>query len=153
MNMKQGLAMFGEDGVAAVKNEIFQLHERKVLIARNRKEFKKIRRRLLWRIWCFQKENVAEKLKAEDVRMDRNNGITWPKKTQYPQLLQLIQWCLLMLLMQGKIDKFQGLTFREHSCIPADDVVHVLVSGKKVYLIIEIDLVVYAPHVTIEANE
>ena len=35
MNMKQGLKMFGEVGVEAVRKEMQQLHDRKVMIARN----------------------------------------------------------------------------------------------------------------------
>jgi hypothetical protein len=34
MNMKQGFKMFGEQGVAAVRDEMKQLHDRKVMVAR-----------------------------------------------------------------------------------------------------------------------
>jgi hypothetical protein len=32
MSMKQGIALFGEDGIVAVKKDLFQLYERKVMI-------------------------------------------------------------------------------------------------------------------------
>jgi hypothetical protein len=34
MNIKQGIKLFGEDGVAAVKKELFQLHDCNVMVPR-----------------------------------------------------------------------------------------------------------------------
>ena len=35
MSMKKGIQMFGQDGVAAVKKEMQQLHDRKVMAAKH----------------------------------------------------------------------------------------------------------------------
>ena len=38
MSMKRGIQMFGEDGVAAIKKEMEQLHDRKVMTAKHSAE-------------------------------------------------------------------------------------------------------------------
>ena len=38
MSMKRGIQMFREDGVAAVKKEMQQLHDRKVMVAKHSAE-------------------------------------------------------------------------------------------------------------------
>ena len=40
MNMKQGIKMFGEAGVDAVRKEMQQLHDRKFMAAKHPKELK-----------------------------------------------------------------------------------------------------------------
>jgi hypothetical protein len=64
MSMKKGLKMFGEDGVAAVKSEMLQLHERKVMEPRKSTELSDEQKREALAYLMFLKRKRCGKIKG-----------------------------------------------------------------------------------------
>jgi hypothetical protein len=75
MSMKQGIAMFGDDGIAAVTAELKQLHDRKVMVARHQNQLTSQEKKNALAYLMFLKQKQCGKVKARgcaDGRKQRN---------------------------------------------------------------------------------
>jgi hypothetical protein len=64
MNMRQGIAMFGDDGVAAVKAELQQLHDRKVMIGCHHSDLTHAQKKAALAYLMFLKRKRCGKIKG-----------------------------------------------------------------------------------------
>ena len=90
VNMNQGIKTFGEAGVQAVKQEMQQLHDRKVMKARDAKELTREQKKEALAYLMFLKRKCAGgKLKVEGAWMGENNAHTQRKKMWHRQPWQM----------------------------------------------------------------
>ena len=64
MNMRQGIKMFGEEGVQSVKKEMQQLHDRKVMAVRDPKELTPEQKKEALAYLMFLKRKRCGKIKG-----------------------------------------------------------------------------------------
>jgi hypothetical protein len=62
--MSQGIAMFGSDGIAAVKTELLQIHESKVLISRQHSDLTRQQKNDAFAYLMYLKRKRCEKIKG-----------------------------------------------------------------------------------------
>jgi hypothetical protein len=81
MNMKRGIKVFGQDGIAAVKKEMLQLHDRKVMAPKHAKELTHEQKQEALAYLMFLKRKQCGKIGG--VLMEGNNAPTHPGWTQH----------------------------------------------------------------------
>ena len=81
MSMKQGLKMFGEGGYAAVKKEMQQLHDQKVMQPVSRKDLSPEQKKEALGYLMFLEKNGVEKSKAGVVSTGGNSKHTSQKNS------------------------------------------------------------------------
>ena len=154
MSMKQGLKVFGEDGVQAVKAEMQQLHDRKVMEPRQRKDLTPEQRRQALAYLMFLKRKRCGKIKGRgcaDGRKQRD--YISPEDAASPTV------ATEAVFLTALIDAIEG---REVAVIDIpgafmqadmDEEVHVRFAGKMAELLLEIDPDLYGPYVVMERGE
>jgi len=74
MNMQQGIRVFGEKGVKAVKKQMLQLHERKVMRIEDPRELTYEQKKEVLAYLMFLKRNDVAKSGDKDAPMGKNKG-------------------------------------------------------------------------------
>ena len=82
MAMKKGLKVFREQGYAAIKKEMQQLHDRKVMQPINRKDLSPSQKKEALGYLMFLKRNSVAQLKVVAAQMDGSSGPTSLRKNQ-----------------------------------------------------------------------
>ena len=85
MNMNQGIKMFGEAGVEAVKQEMQQLHNRGVMMVKEAKELTREQKKEALAYLMFLKRKHGGKSKVEDVQMEESSAHTLQRGMQHCQ--------------------------------------------------------------------
>jgi hypothetical protein len=154
MNMRQGLKAFGESGVAAVRKEMQQLHDRKVMKAVTSKELTPQQKKDALAYLMFLKRKRCGTVKGRGCADGRKQRAYTAKEDAASPTI-----ATEAIFLTAVIDAHEG---REVAVVDVpgafmqadmDELVYVRFTGKMVELLLEIDYEMYAPYVTIENGE
>jgi Reverse transcriptase (RNA-dependent DNA polymerase) len=154
MNMNKGISMFGADGVKAVKNELQQLHDRKVMAARHHTDLSFEQKREALAYLMFLKRKRCGKIKGRGCADGRKQRAYIAKEDAASPTV-----ATEAVFLTAVVDALEG---REVAVVDVpgafmqadmDEVVHVRFTGKMVELLLEIDENMYKPYVTLEKGE
>ena len=154
MSMKRGLEIFGDQGVQAVRSEMQQLHDRKVMDPRPSKELTREQKKEALAYLMFLKRKRCGKIKARGCADGRKQR-AWidPEAAASPTV------SLEAVMLTAAIDAMEG---REVAVIDVpgafmqadmDELVHVRFTGKMVELLMEIDPDMCGPCIVKEGRE
>ena len=155
MSMKKGLAMFGDDGVTAVRKEMRQLHDRKVMKPRDAKELTPEQRREALAYLMFLKRKRCGKVKGRgcaDGRKQRK--YTDPADAASPTVAT--ESVFLTMVIDALEDRDVAIVDIPGAFMQVDmddEEVIMRLTGKMVELLIEIDPEMYRPHLIYERGE
>jgi len=154
MNMKQGIIVFGKAGVQAVKKELLQLHERKVMMAQHATNLTRIQKRQALAYLMFLKRKRCGTIKARGCADGRKQrGYIAKEDAASPTV------STEALFITAVVD---ALEEREVAVVDVpgafmqadmDSLVHVRFTGKMVELLLEIDPEGYGPYITTEKDQ
>jgi hypothetical protein len=154
MNMKRGIKVFGQDGVAAVKKEMLQLHDRKVMAPKHAKELTHEQKQEALAYLMFLKRKRCGKIKGRGCADGRKQrAYTAREDAASPTV------ATESIFLTAVIDALEG---RDVAIIDVpgafmqadmDELVHVRFTGKMLDLLIEIDAEMYGPCVVQEGKE
>ena len=154
MNMKQGLKMFGEAGVEAVKKEMQQLHDRKVMIDRNPSELTPGQKREALAYLMFLKHKRGGKIKGRGCADGRKQRVYTVKEDASSPTIAT-EAVFLTAVIDAMEEREVAVFDVPGAFMQADmdELVHVRFTGKMVDLLLEINRDMYEPCVTFERNE
>jgi hypothetical protein len=154
MSMKRGLKEFGDDGVAAVKSEMLQLHDRKVMAPKHATDLTPSQKREALAYLMFLKRKRCGKVKGRGCADGRKQrAYTAREDAASPTV------ATESVFLTAVIDALEG---RDVAVIDVpgafmqadmDELVHVRFTGKMVDLLLEIDRDMYEPCVSREGKE
>jgi hypothetical protein len=154
MNMRRGLITFGEEGVDAVRNEMKQLHDRKVMQVRKSAELTSQQRMEALAYLMFLKRKRSGKVKGRGCSDGRKQRAYTAKEDAASPTVSTES-----VFLTAVIDALEG----RHVAVldvpgafmqaDMDELVHVRFTGKMVDLLLEIDRDMYQPYVVIERGE
>ena len=154
MSMKRGIQMFRKDGVAAIKKEMQQLHDRRVMAAKHSAELMPEQKKEALAYLMFLKQKQCGKIKGcgcADGRKQRAyiacEDVASPTvATELVFLTAVINalegWDIAIINVPGAFMQAD-----------MDKLVHVRFTGKMVDLLMEVDHDMYAPYVMYEGKE
>ena len=154
MSMKQGIKMFGEKGVAAVKSEMQQLHTRKVMTAKKPTELTPAQKREALAYLMFLKRKRCGKVKGRGCADGRKQRLYTAKEDASSPTVSTEA-----VFITAVIDALEG---RDVAVVDVpgafmqadmDEEVYVRFTGKMVELLLEIDRDMYQECVTMERGE
>jgi Reverse transcriptase (RNA-dependent DNA polymerase) len=154
MSMKKGISMFGEDGVAAVKKELQQLHDRKVMAVRHHTDLNAEQKREALAYLMFLKRKRCGKVKGRGCADGRKQRAYIAKADAASPTVATES-----VFLTAVVDAMEG---REVAVVDVpgafmqadmDELVHVRFTGKMVELLLEIDQEMYLPYITFERGE
>ena len=151
MNIKQGLKMFGEAGVEAVKKEMQQLHDRKVMIAWDPSELTPGLKREALAYLMFLKRKRGGKIKGCGCT-DGHKQRVYTAKEDASSPTVATEAVFLMAVIDAMEQREVAMFNVPGAFMQADmdELVHVRFTGKMVDLLLEIDRDMYEPCVTLE---
>ena len=149
--MDKGLKMFGSDGLASVKSEMKQLHDRKVMRPRFKKELTSQQRAEALSYLMFLKRKRCGKIKAcgcADGRKQR--GKIPPEDTTSPTMST--EAVFLTAMIDALEDHDVAVIDIPGAFMQADmdDEVFIRFEGKMTELLIEVDEALYKPYAVME---
>jgi hypothetical protein len=154
MSMKKGLKIFGAQGVEAVKKEMLQLHERKVMEAKPATELSDEQKREALAYLMFLKRKRCGKVKGRGCADGRKQrAYTAHEDAASPTV------ATESVFLTTVIDALEGRDVAVLDIPGAfmqadmDELVHVRFTGKMVELLMEIDPSMYGPCVVKEGKE
>ncbi|MDG7001629.1 MAG: hypothetical protein JRN15_21230, partial [Nitrososphaerota archaeon] len=154
MSMNQGIRMFGEAGVEAVKKEMQQLHDRQVMKAKQAKELTKEQKKEALAYLMFLKRKRGGKIKGRGCADGRKQrAYTAKEDAASPTVANEA------VFLTAVIDAMEGREVAVFDVPGAfmqadmDELVHVRFTGKMVELLLEIDMDMYGPCVTTEGRQ
>jgi hypothetical protein len=152
--MKQGIKVFGDDGVAAVKSELKQLHDRKVMKPINHNTLTAKQKRAALAYLMFLKRKRCGKIKARgcaDGRKQRAYISREDAQSPTVDTSSIFITCLIDAIERREV----AIVDVPGAFMQADmdEVVHVRFTGKMVELLLEIDPTTYGEYVCMEGNE
>ena len=151
MSMNQGIKMFGEAGVEAVKKEMQQLHDRQVMKAKEAKELTREQKKEALAYLMFLKRKRGGKIKGRGCADGwKQRAYTAKEDAASPTVANEAMFLTAVIeAMEGRevaVFDVPG-TFMQADM---DELVHVRFNGKMVELLLEIDKDMYGPCVTTE---
>jgi hypothetical protein len=154
MSMKKGLKMFGEDGVQAVKKEMLQLHERKVMEPKHAAELSSEQKREALAYLMFLKQKRCSKIKGRGCSDGRKQrAYTAREDTASPTVATESVFLTMVIdaleLRDVAVLNIPGALMQADM----DELVHVWFTGKMVDLLMEIDQNMYGPCIVKEGEE
>jgi hypothetical protein len=154
MNMKQGLKMFGEDGLAAVRAEMLQLHDRKVMQVRKSSDLTRHQRGEALAYLMFLKRKRSGKIKGRGCADGRKQR-AYVAREDAASPTVASEAVFLTAVVDALEDRHVAVLDVPGAFMQADmdELVHVRFTGKMVELLLEIDRSMYEPCVTIENGE
>jgi len=154
MSMKKGIKVFGQDGVAAVKKEMLQLHERKVMSPKHAKELTPEQKQEALAYLMFLKWKRCGKIKGHGCADgQKQRAYTAREDAASPTV------ATESIFLTAVIDALEGHDVAIIDVPGAfmqadmDELVHVRFTGKMLDLLIEIDADMYEPCVVMEGKE
>lgn len=154
MNMKQGLKMFGDDGLAAVKKEMQQLHDRKVMQVKGPSELTPEQKREALAYLMFLKRKRGGKIKGRGCADGRKQRAYTAKEDAASPTV-----ATEAVFLTAVIDAMEGREVAVFDVPGAfmqadmDELVHMRFTGKMVELLLEIDRGMYEPCIVVERGE
>ena len=154
MSMKQGIALFGEDGIVAVKKELFQLYERKVMIPEMASTLSIQDKRKALGYLMFLKRKRCGKIKARGCADGRKQRLYITKEDAASPTVSN-EAVFITAMIDALEDREVAVADLPGAFMQADmdTLVHVRFVGKMVELLLEIDRPLYEPYVTCERGE
>jgi hypothetical protein len=151
MNMKQGLQFFGEEGVDAVRKEMRQIHDRKVMMAKASTNLTYKQRKEALAYLMFLKRKRCGKVKGRGCADGRKQWI-YTKKEDAASPTVATEAVFLTAVVDALEERDVAVLDVPGAFMQADmdELVHVRFTGKMVDLLLEIDHEMYAPYVTME---
>lgn len=154
MNMRQGLKMFGQAGVEAVKKEMKQLHDRKVMQVKHPTELTSQQKKEALAYLMFLKRKRGGMIKGRGCADGRKQRAYTAKEDAASPTV-----ATEAVFLTAVIDAMEGREVAVFDVPGAfmqadmDELVHVRFTGKMVELLLEIDEDMYAPCVVMERGE
>ena len=151
LSMKKGLKIFGEQGYAAVKKEMQQLHDRKVMQPINRKDLSPAQKREALGYLMFLKKKRCGTIKGRGCVDGRKQ---WAYITKEESTSPTIS--MEAVFLTAVIDTWENCKVVVLDVLGAfmqvdmDELVHVQIQGEMVDKLLEIDHDLYASYVTVE---
>jgi hypothetical protein len=151
MSMNRGIRVFGEAGVEAVRKEMQQLHDQKVMEARKSTELTPSQRREALDYLMFLKRKRCGKIKGRgcaDGRKQRRY-ITREDASSPTVATEAVFLTAVIDALEGRevaVIDVPGAFMQ----VDMDEIVHVHLTGKMVDLLLEIDPDMYWQHITVE---
>jgi hypothetical protein len=136
-SVKKGLKVFGDAGVKAVLNELQQLYDRKVLKPKGLDELTGKQRRDSLHYLMFLKQKRCGKIKGRGCADGRKQREYLTKEDTSPPTVS-IESVLLSCTIDAKED-IPGVFMQTDM----DEIVHMVLEGKKAKLLVKIDLKLY----------
>jgi hypothetical protein len=154
MSMKQGIALFGEDGIIAVKKELFQLYERKVMIPEMGSTLSIQDKRKALGYLMFLKRKRCGKIKARGCADGRKQRLYITKEDAASPTVSN-ESVFITAVIDAMEDREVAVADLPGAFMQADmdTLVHVRFVGKMVELLLEIDRSLYEPYITCEKGE
>jgi hypothetical protein len=154
MNMRKGLKVFGEDGVAAVKKEMLQLHDRKVMEPRHAADLTPAQKQEALAYLMFLKRKRCGKIKGRGCADGRKQrAYTAREDAASPTVATESVFLTTMIdAMEGRdvaVIDVPGAFMQADM----DELIHIRFTGKMVDLLMEIDPEMYGPCVVNEGKE
>ena len=154
MSMKQGLKRFGEEGYAAVKKEMQQLHDRKVMQPINRKDLTPAQKREALGYLMFLKKKRSGTVKGRGCADGRKQRAYITKEESTSPTISTEAVFLTAVVDAWENRKVAVLdvpgAFMQ---VEMDELVHVRFEGEMVDKLLEIDEDLYASYVTEEKGK
>jgi hypothetical protein len=154
MNMKRGIKVFGQDGIMAVKREMLQLHDHKVMAPKHAKELSPEQKQEALAYLMFLKQKRCGKSKGRGCADGRKQrAYTAREDAASPTV------ATESIFLMAVIDALEGRdvaiidvpgTFMQADM---DELMHVCFTGKMLDLLLEIDTDMYGPCVVQEGKE
>ena len=154
MSMKRGLRMFGEEGYTAVRKEMQQLHDRKVMQPVNRKDLTPAQKReaLGYLMFLKKKRNGTVKGRGCADRRKQQAYITKEDSTSPTISMEAVFLTAVVDAWEGRkvtVLDVPGAFMQ----VDMDETVHVRFEGEMVDKLLEIDEHLYASYVTEEKGK
>ena len=154
MSMKKGLEMFGEGGYAAVKQEMQQLHDRKVMQPIRRKDLTPEQKREALGYLMFLKKKRCGKIKGRGCADGRKQRAYITKEQSTSPTISTEAVFLTALVDAWENRKVAVLDVPgAFMPVDMDELIHVRFRGEMVDKLIEIDPELYSGYVTEENGE
>ena len=154
MSVKQGLRMFGEDGYAAIRKEMQQLHDRKVMQPINRKDLTLAQKREALGYLMFLKKKRNGTVKGRGCADGRKQHAYISKEESTSPTISTEAVFLTAVVDAWENRKVAVLdvpgAFMQ---VDMDELVHVRFEGEMVDKLLEIDEELYASYVTEEKGK
>jgi len=154
MNMKKGIKEFGEQGVAAVKKEMNQLHDRKVMTPRHKMELTAEQRREALAYLMFLKRKRCGTIKGRGCADGRKQRAwTNPEDAASPTVSTE---AVFLTAMTDAIENREVAVIDIPGAFmqaDMDELVHVRFNGRMAELLVEIDPRLYMPYITYEKGQ
>ena len=151
MSMKKGLKVFGEPGYAAVKKEMQQLHDRKVMQPVDRKDLSQSQKKEALGYLMFLKKKRCGAIKGRGCADGRKQRAYITKEESTSPTVSTEAVFLTAVVDAWENRKVAVLdvpgAFMQ---VEMDELVHVRFEGEMVEKLLEIDHEMYASYVTIE---
>ena len=154
MSMKQGLRMFGEEGYAAVRKEMQQLHDRKVMQPINRKDLTPAQKREALGYLMFLKKKRSGTVKIRGCADGRKQRAYITKEESTSPTISTEAVFLTAVVDAWENRKVAVLdVLGAFMQVDMDELVHVRFEGEMVDKLLEIDEDLYASYVTEEKGK
>ena len=154
MSMKKGLKIFGEQGYAAVKKEMQQLHDRKVMQPINQKDLSPAQKREALGYLMFLKKKWCGAIKGRGCVDGQKQQAYITKEESTSPTISTEAVFLTAIVDAWENRKVAVLdvpgAFMQ---VDMDELVHVRFQGEMVDKLLEIDHHLYASYVTVEKGE
>jgi hypothetical protein len=155
MSMKKGLKMFGEGGVAAVRGEMQQLHDRKVMEPKHTRDLTPEELREALGYLMFLKRKRCGKIKGRGCadgrkqrpHIDRADAASPTVATESVFLTAVID------ALENRDVAIVDIPGAFMQVDLDDETIHVRLTGKMVELLLEIDREMYEPYLVREKGE
>lgn len=154
MNIRQGLKMFGEEGVQAIKKELAQLHDREVISPRASKDLTPAQRKEALAYLMFLKRKICGKIKGRGCADGRKQrGYILRADATAPTV------ATEAVFLTAVSDVFEGRSVAiidiPGAFIPADmdELVHMQLTGKIIDIPLDINAPMYKPCVVYEKGQ
>ena len=154
MSMKKGLKVFGAGGYATVKQEMQQLHDRRVMQPVRRKDLSPAQKREALGYLMFLKKKQCGKIKGRGCADGRKQRAYITKEESTSPTISTEAVFLTAVVDAWEHRKVAVLDVpRAFMQVDMDELVHVRFSGEMVDKLLEINHELYSGYVTIECGE
>ena len=154
MSMKKGLKVFGAGGYAAVKQEMQQLHDRRVMQPVRRKDLSPAQKREALGYLMFLKKKRCGKIKGRGCADGRKQRAYITKEESTSPTISTEAVFLTAVVDAWEHRKVAVLDMPgAFMQVDMDELVHVRFSGEMVDKLLEIDHELYSGYVTVERGE
>jgi hypothetical protein len=154
MNMKQGLKVFGEEGIKAVRQEMQQLHDRKVMKVTKSMDLTPKQRQEALGYLMYLKRKRSGKVKGRGCADGRKQR-AYTAKEDASSPTVATEAVFLTAVIDALEERDVAVLDVPGAFMQADmdELVHVRFTGKMVDLLLDIDPVMYGPCISYEKGE